>query len=86
MRFGKPCIGGRHGGTPEVIDHGVDGFLVEHADVGSLAQYLMDLSERPWLRWEMGLRAFAKVRSKYLFKHMRESWFGLLDDIDEVSV
>ena len=25
MRFAKPCIGGNHGGLPEVITHGVDG-------------------------------------------------------------
>ena len=29
MRYGKPCIGGNHGGTPEVIQHGQDGYLVD---------------------------------------------------------
>jgi glycosyltransferase involved in cell wall biosynthesis len=81
MRYGKPCIGGKHAGTPEVIDHGVNGYLVEHGDVGRLAQHLADLSERPSLRREMGRRAFDKLRSRYLFTHMQEQWFSLLDDV-----
>ena len=28
MRHGKPCIGGNHGGTPEVVTDGTTGFLV----------------------------------------------------------
>lgn len=81
MRYGKPCIGGNHGGTPEVIAHGVDGYLVDHGNVERLADYLIEFSSKPGLRGEMGLRGHEKVRAEYLFWHMRANWFSLLDGL-----
>lgn len=80
MRFGKPCIGGNHGGTPELISHGSEGFLVEHGDVEQLAAHLAALSRGPELRGEMGLRGYEKVRARHLFPHMRDRWAALLDE------
>jgi phosphatidylinositol alpha-1,6-mannosyltransferase len=81
MGHGKPCIGGNHGGTPEVIDHRMDGYLVDYGDVDQLARYLVEFSQRPALRQDMGLRGYEKVKARYLFPHMRENWFRLLDEI-----
>ncbi|MDE2059880.1 MAG: glycosyltransferase family 4 protein [candidate division NC10 bacterium] len=81
MRFGKPCIGGNHGGTPEVITHGIDGYLVDHGDVDQLTKYLVQFSHSPELRREMGLRGYEKVKAGYLFQHMRGRWFALLDSL-----
>jgi glycosyltransferase involved in cell wall biosynthesis len=80
MRYGKPCIGGRHGGTPEVIDDGLDGFLVEHGDVDQLTRCLLELSGNPALRNEMGERARRKVQNRFLIAHMRDNWFSLLEE------
>lgn len=80
MRFGKPVIGGNHGGTPEIIDHGVDGVLVDTSNVEGLAQYLVEFSKSPALRRQMGLKGYEKVRKRYLFSRMREDWFSLLDE------
>ncbi|EON72913.1 N-acetyl-alpha-D-glucosaminyl L-malate synthase BshA [Lysinibacillus sphaericus] len=43
MACGVPCIGSAVGGIPEVIDHGVDGYLVELGDTDTVAQYAVDL-------------------------------------------
>ena len=83
MRYGKPCIGGDHGGTPEVIDHGIDGYLVKHGDVGALVRYLSEFYRKPALREEMGLQAYRSLTTKYLFSHMRDNWFRLLDRVLE---
>jgi len=32
MAYGKPVIGGAHGGAPEIIEDGVSGYLVPHGD------------------------------------------------------
>lgn len=80
MRFQKPCIGGNHGGTPEVITHGVDGYLVDYGDVDQLTRYLTEFSRRPELRRQMGLRGYEKIKAGYLFPHMRDNWFALLDE------
>jgi phosphatidyl-myo-inositol dimannoside synthase len=83
MRYGKPCIGGDHGGTPEVIDHGIDGYLVKHGDVGGLVRYLVEFYRKPALREEMGLQAYRSLKTKYLFSHMQDNWFRLLDSVLE---
>ena len=81
MRYGKPCIGGKHGGTPEVITDGVDGYLVDYGDVKQLARYLVELSKRSDLRLSMGMKGYEKVKSRFLFPHMRDHWFALLDKL-----
>lgn len=81
MRFEKPCIGGNHGGIPEVISHGEDGFLVEHGDVSGLAARLVQFWKQPELRTKMGQRGRSKVNNTYLFPHMRDRWCSLLDGV-----
>jgi glycosyltransferase involved in cell wall biosynthesis len=83
MSLGRPCIAGRHGGPPEIIDDGVDGFLVEHGSVDQLASRLTALYDQPALCSEMGARAARKVRERYLFSHMRHNWFQLLDAVSD---
>jgi len=68
MAFGKPVIGGAHGGTPDVIEDGVTGYLVKHGDVGQLANVLTGLLTDPQLRNAMGARARERVRTHYLFR------------------
>jgi glycogen(starch) synthase len=43
MIFGKPVIGGRAGGGPEVIEEGVTGLTVAPGDVAGLAEAMMRL-------------------------------------------
>lgn len=81
MRFEKPCIGGNYGGTPEVITHGVDGYLVDCGDVDQLAHYLVEFSQNSWLRQDMGQKACEKVKSEYLFPHMASKWFSLFEEL-----
>lgn len=83
MAMARPCIAGNHGGPPEIIDDGSDGYLVEHGDVDQLASRLVTLSREPDLRREMGSKAAVKVKQRYLFGHMRDAWFRLLDTASE---
>src|SRR3712207_8646872 len=43
---GVPVIGARAGGVPEIIDDGVDGYLVEFGDVAALANRIELLLDR----------------------------------------
>ena len=52
MMFGKPVIGGRGGGGPEVI--GDAGLLVAAGDVAGLAEAMMRFAAEPELRRAMG--------------------------------
>jgi glycosyltransferase involved in cell wall biosynthesis len=83
MSTARPCIAGNHGGPPEIIDDGRDGYLVEHGDTEQLASRLVTLCRQPELRREMGANAALKVQQRYLFSHMRDAWFKLLDQSSE---
>ncbi len=81
MRRGKPCIGGEHGGTPEVIEDGADGFLVPHGDVSALTSRLAVLLCGSGTAARMGKLGFAKVRRKYLFEQMKAAWSDVMASV-----
>jgi glycosyltransferase involved in cell wall biosynthesis len=80
MRYGKPCIGGNHGGTPEVIEPGSTGFLVDHGDTDTLTQHLIELATNPALRLRMGTKAQNVLCTRYVYPRMRADWFAVLDE------
>jgi L-malate glycosyltransferase len=58
-------IAARTGGVPEVIEHGVTGFMADVGDVDTMARYAIDLlSDESALR-AMGKRARAAAQEKY---------------------
>lgn len=67
MASGKPVIGGAHGGTPDVIDDGVNGYLVRYGDVSQLVDRLTRLLSDNSLRQSMGAQALAKVQRDFTF-------------------
>jgi glycosyltransferase involved in cell wall biosynthesis len=81
MRYGKPCIGGNHGGTPEVIANSIDGYLVEFGDVEQLADRLQRFAAGPDLIEFMGRNARYKVARSYLLPHLEQRWFSVLDGL-----
>lgn len=81
MKHGLPCIGGNHGGTPEVITDGVDGFLIQWGDVNSLVNRLAMLWRRNDVRLNMGAAAVLKYNNQYTFTKFTRNWHGFLADI-----
>lgn len=67
MSHAKPVIGGAHGGTPEIIENGVSGYLVEFGNVPQLTERLRRLLSSESARQEMGQRAFERVRSHFTY-------------------
>ena len=60
-----PVIATNTGGVPEVVQHGVDGYLVEPGDVQTAAQYAIGVLSRADRGREMGQRARADARKKF---------------------
>ncbi len=67
MAYGKPVIGGAHGGAPEVIEDGVTGFLVPHGDAVQLATSIETLLSDPALAQKMGGRGRQRVEREFRF-------------------
>ena len=66
MATGVPVIGSRRGGIPEMIDHGIDGILVDDPeDSKGLAEQISTLLENPQRRFKMGHRARQKIVQKF---------------------
>ncbi len=78
MLHGKPCIGGAHGGTPEVIEHGRSGYLVEYGDVDALVHYLLALRADPDLRRKLGARGRELATTRFSAAAFRERWRSLV--------
>ena len=62
---GLPVIGGDGGGVPDVIDHGVGGFLAKKRDAGDFSSKLMILLNDPARRRTMGKNALSYVEANH---------------------
>lgn len=80
MRYGKPCIGGNHGGTPEVIVDGITGYLVNYGDVDTLSCKLCLLIENDQLRQSMGEASCQLVDSKFSYPCFRKLYYHLMHE------
>lgn len=65
MACGTPAICTEVGGMPEVVEHGVSGFVVPPNDPLALKQRITELLGNPALRSEMGCSARERVLERY---------------------
>jgi L-malate glycosyltransferase len=60
-----PVIATNVGGLPEVVTHGVDGYLVQPGDVARAGKYALDILTEPDRGREMGRQARINARKRY---------------------
>jgi hypothetical protein len=70
MNYGKPVIGCRAGGIPEVIDEGVTGLLVEPEAPDELAQTLIHLLQAPQKLHDLGLAGRQRLLERFTHLQM----------------
>jgi glycosyltransferase involved in cell wall biosynthesis len=61
MAMALPVVATNISGIPELVEHGVDGFLTPQKDVVALSNALATLLQDPALRRQLGRHARAKV-------------------------
>lgn len=81
MSYGKPVIGGAHGGAPEVIEDGVTGYLVPHGDAVHLATSIETLLLNPTVAQEMGRRGRERVERDFRFTAFAKSFKKILREL-----
>lgn len=69
-------------GPKDVIENGVDGFLVEDGDIEQLAQKLVVLMQDTNLRKQMGSAAYAHS-DRYSEERIMKQWTDLFDEVIE---
>lgn len=83
MACGVPCIGSNVGGIPEVIEHGVDGYIVELGDTDAVAEYATHLlqDEEQLLRFREA--AILAVGDKFHSSKIVEQYENLYEKVAE---
>jgi glycosyltransferase involved in cell wall biosynthesis len=79
--YGKPVIGGRAGGVPDVISGQIDGLLVDFGNVPQLAQAIRRLVSDRAEAVEMGARGRAKVEQFYTWDRIHSLLTSIYDDL-----
>lgn len=67
-----PVISTKVGSIPELIEDGVNGFLIKPGDFMALAEKIVDLANDKTLRRKMGKRNVEKIRRLYSSEHFLE--------------
>jgi glycosyltransferase involved in cell wall biosynthesis len=65
MACGLPVVSTEAGGIPELVSHGVNGFLTAPGDVAGIERHIATLLDSPELRQQMGVAARRTVESDY---------------------
>ena len=65
MATGMPVVSTRHSGIPELVDHGITGFLVAERDASELTAHLIRLIDNPGIWGTMGRAARRKVEDEF---------------------
>jgi len=79
MQCGKPVVCSRVGGNPEIVQHGLNGFLYDVGETTALASHLQYLIEKTEAREEMGMKAQATVRDRFSMPKMIDGHLELYD-------
>jgi glycosyltransferase involved in cell wall biosynthesis len=70
MSYGLPVIASNVGAVPEVVDDGVEGFLIKPGDVEALADRMTQLSRSAALRERMGSAGRNRVEAHHTIEAM----------------
>jgi glycosyltransferase involved in cell wall biosynthesis len=85
MAFRKPIISTKAGGIPEVVQDGVNGFLVGTGDYTSMADRIITLVDDINLRKHMGEEGFSILRDKFTDSTMTNNIETLYDHTLEAT-
>ncbi|WP_251554148.1 N-acetyl-alpha-D-glucosaminyl L-malate synthase BshA [Neobacillus muris] len=74
MACGVPCLGTNVGGIPEVIEHGVTGYICEVGDVSDISQKGIELLKDERLHQQFSQAAPTLARTKFNMKKIVEQY------------
>ncbi len=77
----KPLVAGRHGGVPEIVEHGVSGWLVDPLDAPDVAARVGSLLADAEGAARMGRAARALVSERFLARMMAGEYRVLLSEV-----
>lgn len=79
MAVGTPVLATNYGGTPEIIEHGKNGYLLRHQDVAQLKGLVLQLIEHPEEREKLSAAAEETIRTKFEINRMVNEYIALFN-------
>ena len=80
MALGKPVIVSKRGMLPEIVDHNVNGYIIDDKP-DNLAQAIIKLAEDKTLREKLGHNAFKKAHSEFSLRKQFEKIVEFYEDL-----
>jgi glycosyltransferase involved in cell wall biosynthesis len=80
LRAGRPVIGTRSGGTPELVTEGMDGLLVEPDDPAALAAAIARVGRDPALLARLSRAAWARNHGRFTLEQQVEAFCVILQE------
>ena len=77
MAMQRPVVGLTNGGTPEVVDHGLNGLLAAPGDIAALAGHLLTLLRDPAQRARFGAHGRQQVMARFTPARMASDFDAL---------
>lgn len=81
MAMGKPVVANAHGGSLEMVEQGVTGFLVEPGLVDAMAAALLLLIDNPQARHVMGAAGRKRLENNFSLVRFIEQWTMLYEGL-----
>lgn len=78
MSFGVPCISTNEGGIPDLLDDGINGFVVERKNEVALADAMARMLNDKIATQTMGQRALEKYNKKYTLEKFERNMYNIL--------
>jgi glycosyltransferase involved in cell wall biosynthesis len=81
MQFGIPVIASREGAIPEIVEHGVNGFIVGKSNPKEIATMIEKLIINPKLREQMGKAGREKFLANYTIDIFERNMKNVFEEI-----
>ena len=78
---GIPVVSTYHAGIPEVVEHGVTGFLVNEGDIEAMAQRILSLAKDTSLAAKLGKKAHLKCKENFTINQHLKSITNLVNKL-----
>ena len=86
MDVGTPVIGTRIGGMPEIIEHGVNGLLVNYGDVDNLKRSIITILKDESLRSKIIQGCYDTINSKFRVETYQEKLESIYDTLLGITI
>ena len=81
MLAARPILATNHGGPPEIVEHGVTGFLYPPDDPAALAKLVQELMADPQKCAAIGAQAYRKAAADYTMRSSVQNLENLIESV-----